>query len=153
AGSQPLRHPFQVRCPGSEFSYRLLIPPRRYGHVVTLIANVDPGGVAIHDLQARICRAQTTSQFSPLATIQGLPLLQPLEGRFLALCHAILSPLWIGPGSARLAITTQALQRGRAWSFARPTRHQTMDRSNRSQTVRRAPGHQANDDHSCRAWP
>jgi len=51
-----------------------------------------------------------------------------------------------------LAITKQAPRRGRAWPFARPTRHQTMDRNNRSQTLWRARRHQDINDHSCRAW-
>jgi hypothetical protein len=90
-GLQPVSHSFQVCCPRTEFSYRVLILPRRHRHIMAFIPDVDSGRVGMNDLPSRIRRVETMGHFSPLATIQRLPLLQPLESRFFALRHGILS--------------------------------------------------------------
>jgi hypothetical protein len=84
-----------------------------------------------------------------------LKLLRPLRNRSKVDCLRFAMAYFLPSELARLGSVGDHdtdFPAGSSLALGRPTRHQTMDRSNRSQTPSRARGHQAVNDHSCRAW-
>ena len=110
---------------------------------------------ALTDLTLRSCLLPARKkmfQFSPFLTIPlQLSIVQSLEGGLLVLDHRIVFLLFRLAKLGSVGDYETSSPAGRAGPFARPTRHQTMDRSNRSQTCGRARRHQVGCDHSCRA--
>src|SRR5262249_32636372 len=99
---QPGCHPLEIGCPRSEFADRVGIAVRGNGDKMTGAANVDAGGIGVHQLQFWSGTFQPSGEFPPLAAVQRIQL-QTLKSGFRPLGHVILSLLLNSPGSAQLA--------------------------------------------------
>src|SRR5215472_15011760 len=85
---------------------------------MALIAHINPSHIPVHDLQPRFFPLQLSSNLLTLTPTQLLPPLQSLKSRHLPSRHGKLDLAFGLPGSARLAIPTQPLRRGRAWPYS-----------------------------------
>ena len=107
---QPCRHSFQICRPTSKLPYRLRIPPRGHRNEVAFISNIDSGGVRMHHVQSRIIRIQPSLQILPLFAVPARQsfIRQMFPSPFQSLLSCSQTRR-----SARLAINSQTLQRGR----------------------------------------
>ena len=90
---EPVRQLLQVTGQDAEFPHRLIAAVRRHRHPVTRVAQVDPGGVGMNQLESRRVRLRAPALAASL--------------RILALCSH-LAPPKKAPGRGRKAEFFQA---------------------------------------------